>query len=157
MKTARLASLCVAAACVCAPMAFADGHMEKAVKARQGLMQVVAFTLGPLGAMAKGEMEYDAEVAMANAKNMEVLAKLDSGAMWPQGSDNAALGEDKTRALPAAWEPDSKVMEKHMAWVEASTQLVAVAGDGLDALRPAVAAVGKSCGGCHDDYRAEKK
>ena len=157
MKPARLAALCVAAACVCAPAALADGHIEKAVKARQGLMQVVAFTLGPLGAMAKGEMDYSAEVAATNAKNMEALAKLNAGAMWPEGSDNAALGEDKTRALPAAWAADSKVMDKHMAWIEASTKLAAVAGDGLDALKPAVAEVGKSCGGCHDDYRAEKK
>lgn len=157
MKSARLATLCVAAACVCAPAAFADGDLEKAVKARQGQMQVVSFTLGPIAAMAKGEMDYDAEIAMTNAKNMEALAKLKTGAMWPEGSDNASLGEDKTRALPAAWAADSKVGEKHMAWVDASTNLAAVAGDGLDALKPAVAEVGKSCGGCHDDYRAEKK
>ncbi len=157
MKSARIATLCFAAACVCAPTAFADGHMEKAVKARQGFMQVVAFQLGPLGAMAKGEMEYDAEVAAANAANLQALANMNNGAMWPAGSDNAALGEDKTRALPAAWAADSKVGEKHQAWADASAELAAVAGNGLDALKPAVGAVGKSCGGCHDDYRAEKK
>lgn len=157
MKSARIATLCFAAACVCAPTAFADGHLEKAVKARQGFMQVVAFQLGPLGAMAKGEMEYDAEVAAANAANLQALSIMNTGAMWPAGSDNAALGEDKTRALPAAWAADSKVGEKHQAWADASAELAAVAGNGLDALKPAVGAVGKSCGGCHDDYRAEKK
>ncbi|MEM7041218.1 MAG: cytochrome c [Pseudomonadota bacterium] len=157
MRSARFASLCIAAACVCAGPALADGHMEKAVKARKGFMQVVAFNLGPLGAMAKGEMEYDAEAAAAYAANLEVLAKMNTGAMWPAGSDNAALGEDKTRALPAAWASDSKVMEKHGAWTEASVNLAAVAGDGLDALKGAIGDVGKSCGGCHDDYRAEKK
>jgi cytochrome c556 len=140
-----------------ATSALADGHVEKAVKARQGFMQVVAFHLGPLGAMAKGEMDYDAELAATNAKNLDTLANMNTGAMWPEGSDNAALGEDKTRALPAAWEADSKVMEKHENWVEATAGLVAVAGNGLDELKPAVAEVGKSCGGCHDDYRAEEK
>ena len=157
MKPALFATLGLIAAGAVATSALADGHLEKAVKARKGFMQVVSFNLGPLGAMAKGEMDYDAELAANNAKNLHALAVMNNGAMWPEGSDNAALGEDKTRALPAAWAGDSKVMDKHMAWVDASAKLVEVAGNGLDALKPAVAEVGKSCGGCHDDYRAEKK
>lgn len=157
MKFAFLATAGMTALAIASTAAIADGHLEKAIKARQGLMQVVAFNLGPLGAMAKGEMEYDAKTAATFAANLETLAKMDTGAMWPAGSDNAALGEDKTRALPAAWAADSKVGEKHGAWTEASTKLAAVAGDGLDALKGAIGDVGKSCGGCHDDYRAEKK
>jgi len=157
MRTVLLATLGIIAAGAITTSAVADGHLEKAVEARQGLMKVVAFNLGPLGAMAKGEMDYDAEAAAVYAKNLEVLSAMNAGAMWPAGSDNAALGEDKTRALPAAWAADSKVGEKHQAWTEASAKLAAVAGDGLDAMKPAVAEVGKSCGGCHDDYRAEKK
>lgn len=157
MRSVLFAAAGIVAAGAFAATAVADGHLEGAVKARQALMTVNSFNLGPLGAMAKGEMEYDAEIAATNAKNLEMLAKMNTGAMWPEGSDNAALGEDKTRALPAAWAADSKVMEKHQDWVDATTQLVAVAGDGLDAMKPAVAGVGKSCGGCHDLYRAEKK
>ena len=157
MRSVLFAALGIVATGAVATSALADGHIEKAVKARQGFMQVVAFNLGPLGAMAKGEMDYDADVAATNAANMEALSKMNNGAMWPAGSDNAALGEDKTRALPAAWAADSKVGEKHKAWIDASVELAAVAGNGLDALKPAVAEVGKSCGGCHDDYRAEKK
>jgi len=157
MKSALITAMGLVTAGALATTALADGHLEKAVKARQGLMQVVAFNLGPLGAMAKGEMDYDAELAVTSATNLQILANLDTGAMWPAGSDNAALGEDKTRALPAAWASDSKVGEKHKAWADASAKLVEVAGNGLDAMKPAVAEVGKSCGGCHDDYRAEKK
>jgi len=157
MKAVLFAALGAVAVGAVSTSVLADGHIAKAVEARQGFMKVVAFNLGPLGAMAKGEMEYDAEAAAAFAKNLEVLSAMNTGAMWPAGSDNAALGEDKTRALPAAWEADSKVGEKHQAWTEASASLAAVAGDGLDALKGAVGDVGKSCGGCHDDYRAEKK
>ncbi len=157
MKSVLFSALGAVALGAVSTSVLADGHLEKAIEARQGFMKVVAFNLGPLGAMAKGEMDYDAETAATYAKNLEVLAKMNTGAMWPAGSDNAALGEDKTRALPAAWEADSKVMDKHGAWTEASTQLAAVAGDGLDALKGAIGDVGKSCGGCHDDYRAEKK
>lgn len=157
MKSALRFALGILATGAVSTAVLADGHLEKAVQARQGFMKVVAFNLGPLGAMAKGEMEYDADLAANNAKNLQALAVMNTGAMWPEGSDNAALGEDKTRALPAAWAADSKVMDKHGDWAKASAELVAAAGNGLDALKPAVAAVGKSCGGCHDDYRAEKK
>ena len=157
MKPALFATLGLIAAGAVTTSALADGHIEKAVEARQGFMKVVAYNLGPLGAMAKGEMEYDADIAATNAANLEALSKMNNGAMWPAGSDNGALGEDKTRALPAAWAADSKVGEKHKAWIDASVELAEAAGNGLDALKPAVAAVGKSCGGCHDDYRAEKK
>lgn len=157
MKKALLATVGLNALGLVSTAAVADGHLENAVKARQGFMQVVAFNLGPLGAMAKGEMDYDAKAASTYAANLETLSKMNTGAMWPAGSDNAALGEDKTRALPAAWAADSKVMEKHSDWAKASAQLAAVAGDGLDALKGAIGDVGKSCGGCHDNYRAEKK
>jgi cytochrome c556 len=156
MRSVLLTAVSAIAVGAFATVSLADGHAEKAVKARKALMQVVAFNLGPLGAMAKGEAEYDAEAAATYAKNLEVLSKMNNGAMWPAGSDNSVLG-DKTRALPAAWAADSKVGEKHGAWTEASTKLAAVAGDGLDALKGAIGDVGKSCGGCHDDYRAEKK
>ena len=157
MKPVLFAALGLMASGAVATGALADGHLEKAVKARQGFMQVVAFNLGPLGAMAKGEMDYDAEAAATYAGNLQALANMNTGAMWPAGSDNAALGEDKTRALPAAWAADSKVGEKHQAWTEAMNGLADAAGNGLDSLKGAMGDAGKSCGGCHDDYRAEQK
>lgn len=63
----------------------------------------------------------------------------------------------KTAAKVDAWTTYPKVTEKHKAWLEASAKLAQVAGNGLDALKPAVGAVGKSCKGCHDDFRKKKK
>lgn len=158
MKSALLATLGVAAfGAMSSAVLAADDPIDKAVKARQSYMKVVAFNIGPLGAMAKGEMEYDAEKAAAFASNLAALSTMNNGAMWPEGSDNATLGEDKTRALPAIWETYPKVAEKHDAWSKASVELAAVAGDGLDALKSKIGDVGKGCGGCHDDFRAEKK
>lgn len=156
MKPVLVAALGLAAAGAVATSALANSALESAVKARQGYMQVAAFNLGPLGAMAKGEMDYDAELAATSAANIQALANMDTGAMWPAGSDTEALG-DKTRALPAAWASDSKVGEKYETFVDASNALADVAGNGLDALKGGVADLGKSCGGCHDSYRAEKK
>ena len=55
--------------------ALADGHLENAVKARQSVMKLYSFSLGQLGAMAKGEVEYDSAAASAAANNLKAVAK----------------------------------------------------------------------------------
>ncbi len=140
---------------VWSPVSFSDDEAsEKAIKARQGLMQVYSFNLGMLSAMAKGEKDYDAEVAALAATNLSTVAGMNSGSMWPQGSSNE---DHKTRALPEIWSTYPKVAEKDKALAESSAALAAVAGDGLDALKGSIGDVGKSCKGCHDDFRAKKK
>ena len=82
----------------------AAGDFDKQIKARQAHMQLYSFNLGILGAMAKGEMEYNADLAKASADNLLAVATMNAGAMWPQGSDMAAAGnEGKTWAKPEIW------------------------------------------------------
>ena len=61
----------VLAAAVIATSAVGDSHADKAilaaVKARQSQMTLYSFNIGLLGGMAKGEIEYDADAAMAAA------------------------------------------------------------------------------------------
>ncbi|MEM7425783.1 MAG: cytochrome c [Pseudomonadota bacterium] len=137
----------------------ADGHsaaLEKAIKSRKGLMQIYSFTLSGLGAMAKGEKEYDAKLAASLAGALENASKSSIGAMWPQGSDSTAM-PGKTRAKVEAWTTYPKVAEAQNALLKASAALAAGAGDGKDGLGALVGAVGKSCGGCHKPFREEKK
>ncbi len=77
--------------------------------------------------------------------------------MWPKGSglDNAMLA-DKTAAKPEIWSTFPKVSEKHKVWTESTEALVKVAGNGVDALKTGLGPVGKSCKGCHDDFRQKK-
>jgi len=117
-------------------------------------MQVYSFNLGMLSAMAKGEQDYDAELAVIAAENLSAAASMNTGPMWPQGSSNE---DHETRALPEIWSTYPKVAEKGKALTEASAALASVAGDGLDALKGGIGDVGKSCKGCHDDFRAKKK
>lgn len=157
MKSLGILSAGIVFAAALGTVASGDDHVDpaamKAAKARQAQMQLYAFNLGQLGAMAKGEVDYDAGAASAAAGNLAKLASLDGRAVWVPGSDDATLGQEATEALPAIWEEGSKVGEKAMALASAASQLDAVAGDGLDALRGAIGDVGKSCGGCHEDYR----
>lgn len=160
MKRNILALSAVLTISVCATSLMSDGHADKAVmaavKARQSQMNLYAFNLGLLGGMAKGEVEYDAEAAAAAAGNLAALAKLDQSRLWPAGSDTATLGVDVTASLPAIWEAGSTVGEKSMAFTTAALAMEEAAGGGLDSLRGAMGALGKSCGGCHQPYRQKK-
>ena len=156
MRKALLASVLVAASTtVLATSALADGHIDGAIKARKAVMTLYGASLGPLGSMAKGETDYDAEAAQAFANNLVAAVSIDQRAMWPQGSDNAAMG-DKTRALPEIWTTYPAVEEKSQALKDAAAGLASAAGSGLEALQGAIGPVGKSCGGCHETFRAER-
>lgn len=155
-KTTILAGVLLAG--LAATTAIGDSHVSKAaqaaVKARQSTMQLYAFNVGQLGAMAKGEVAYDADAASAAAGNLVKLTSMNQMAAWMPGTDNATLG-DATRALPAIWESGSEIGAKAAALREAAVALEAAAGGGLDSLKGAMGAVGQSCGGCHELYRAK--
>ena len=133
----------------------ADDPNEKAIKARQAVMTLQSWYAGPLFQMAKGAMEYDAEMAKTYAAHLHTMAIAEGAAMWPAGTGNDAY-EGKTRALPEIWTTWPEAGEKAQALSDASAELAAVAGDGLDALRSKIGAVGNACKGCHDDFRADK-
>ena len=136
-----------------ATASFAGGHGgNPAVDARQAHMKLYGFNLGILGGMARGNAEYDAEMASAAAANMAALVKLNQSAYWPMGSDNASI--EGTRALPALWENFGDVMKISGDFVAAAENLAAVAGNGLEALQGAIGPVGGACGACHKAYRA---
>lgn len=145
----------VALSAVAATGAFAqDDAAKAAIKARQAQMDLYAFNMGALGAMAKGAMPYDAEVASKAAGNLAMLTKMDQSRMWPNGSDD--MSADNTRALPAIWENMGDVMAKGGDLVTAAAAMEAAAGNGLEALQAAMGPLGGACGACHKAYRAPK-
>ena len=132
--------------------AYAQQSDNPAVKARKAVMQLYAFNLGALGAMAKGEVEYNADAATSAANNLVALGQIDQSAMWPPGSDNSA--DAASRALPALWQNFPDVMDKGAALSEASLAMQGAAGQDLEALRAAIGGVGNACSACHKAYRA---
>jgi len=127
----------------------------KLIKARQAEMQLKSFNAGPLFGMAKGKIEYNAELASMLANNLLLQTKLDMGRAWVKGTDNETyFGE--TTAKPEIWTTYPKIAEKGKAYVKAVTELAAVAGNGLDALKSKIGGLGKGCKGCHDDFREKE-
>jgi cytochrome c556 len=133
----------------------ANDPLKSAIKARQGEMQLRSFNLGPLFGMAKGKIDYDAEMAKTLAGNLKLMLDLDNGRAWAQGSDNEKYAGETT-ALPKIWTTYPEISEYGKKYVMAVNELVAVAGDGQDALKSKIGAVGKSCKGCHDEFREKK-
>ncbi|MBO6604236.1 MAG: cytochrome c [Roseicyclus sp.] len=142
---AAILSLAIGAA------AYAQQEFSGAINARQGHMQIMAFNVGILGNMARGNTEYDAAAATTAASNLAALAMVDGRGYWVPGSDNGAV--ETTRALPAIWEDMAGFGADWQAYGEAVTGLQAAAGNGLDALRGAMGPLGNACGTCHDDFR----
>ena len=124
-----------------------------AVQARQGHMKAQALHLGALGAMAKGDVAYDAEMASAHASELAALSALAQTGYWPEGTsaDEVAGSE----ALPAIWENMDDFESKKEALHQAAMQLETAAGEGAEQLQAAMSAVGQACGSCHKTYRAE--
>lgn len=136
------------------PTSGANDLEESAIKARQGQMQLRSFNAGPLFAMAKGDIDYDAEMASKLANNLKVLLNLDNSRAWMNGTSIEEYPE-MTRALPEIWESGSEVGERGEAYADAVNALAGTAGEGLEALTSGVKDLGQACKGCHDDYREE--
>lgn len=151
-KTTFIAALILATA----GTAFADGHdgAPPEIAARHGLMTNYSFNLSILGAMAKGEAEYNAEIAAVAAANLAAVAGTDQSLLWTAGTDNVAM--TGTRAMPKIWE-DSAGFEKAGGDMVMTAKVMAdAAGTDLASLQAAMSAVGASCSTCHKAYRAPK-
>lgn len=156
----RLTKALLAAAALSLPLAatvqgagHGDNPFAGHIAARQGYMDILAFNISTLGGMARGNIDYDAEAAQTAADNIAAMAMVDGRGFWAEGSDNFALGEETTRALPAIWDNSAGWGEAWMEFSAAAQGMAEVAGGGLDALRGGIGPLGSSCGGCHEDFR----
>ena len=140
-----------------ATVSFAGSHLspeqQGAMNARQSHMGLYGFNLGALGGMAQDKIPYDADVAAAAAANLAALASIDTTRYWVEGTDSSVEG---SRAKAEIWSDRDGYMAEEMALASATTALAAVAGDGLDAMKAAFGPVGRTCGSCHEAYRAPR-
>ena len=152
----RLPIFLAATACIAvAGVAIAGGHSgNPAVKARKAHMQLYAHNMGVLGGMAKGEVEYNADIATAAATNLVTLTGLNQMTYWVPGTSSDDL-PDESRALPAIWEDGgfAKAMEIGAAMNTAAQALAEAAGNGPEAIGAAMGGVGQQCSVCHKAFQ----
>lgn len=147
----KLVTVIAATAILSGSSAIAQDYKNQ-IKARQGVMWTIALNLGTLGAMAKGEMAYDADEASAAGQSIHGVSMVHIATLFPEGSDGGM--NDGTRAKAEIWEMMGGFEEKWGAFGMAAEKAAAEAGNGKDALGPILGALGGSCKACHDDYRA---
>ncbi len=126
---------------------------DRASAYRLGAFRMIGWHLGPIGAMAKGEMPFDAEKAKLNADAIAALAQFPKNGFIDGSSSN----EIKTRALPAIWERRDEFDKMMNDFESAAAGLAAAAASGsMDDIKPALGKLGSSCKECHKAFRAKK-
>ena len=131
-------------------VAFAQGG--SVIKQRQTIMEANGKAVELVSKMVKGETPYDAKKAADAMKSIYDSAPK-FVTLFPEGSEKG----EKTRALPAIWKNKKDFEDWGKQLQEDTTKAQTAAAGGLDSFKPALAAVGKTCGGCHDDYRSKEK
>jgi cytochrome c556 len=131
--------------------ALAQAKPDVLVKQRQAAMTLLGKYFGPLGGMAQGRVPYNAEVAARNAGYLETLSKL------PWDGFDASTANEKSAALPAVFKDAAKFKQAGDDMQGAVSKLAATAKGGDEAaVKAAIGAVGKTCGGCHDNFRQKQ-
>ena len=121
------------------------------VEQRQAAMTLLGKYFGPLGGMVQGTVPYNADVVARNAGYLEVLSKM------PWDGFQASTANEKSRALPAVYADAAKFKKAGDDMQAAVSKLVSVSKGGDEAAtKAATGAVGKTCGGCHDNFRQRK-
>ena len=131
--------------------AAAQAKPEQLVKQRQAAMTLQGKYFGPLGAMAQGKAPYNAELVRRNAAFLDVLAKM------PWDGFAASTNGVKSAALPAVFTDTAKFKEAQDRLESEISKLVSVSKSGDEAaVKAQLGAVGKSCGGCHENFREKQ-
>jgi len=131
----------------------ASKDLEPPVAARHHQMQMVAYHIGVLGAVAKGDMEYSAAMVSAAASNLSALANMERATLWIEGTEQGA--SPGSRAKAEIWSDADGFAKQFKAMADAADALVS-AGDAA-AVGAGMGALGGSCKACHEKYRGPKE
>ena len=124
---------------------------EGAIKYRQSLMESVGGDMASIGNILKYGLPLTGNIVV-HAEGLASHAKLVGSAF------ERKVTAGRTDAPPAIWGKAGAFKEKVKAFETETAKLVEVAKAGDPAaLGVQMKATGKSCGGCHDDYRKPKE
>ena len=117
------------------------------IKYRQNVMKATGGHMGAIVDILKNRLPL-ADHIVDHARSIQQNSKM-TLAMFPKGS---GLGD--TKAKPVIWENWSKFESAVQDFERESAKLAKVAESGdMEALAKQVRATGKTCGGCHRNFR----
>jgi cytochrome c556 len=127
-----------------------EEQAQQAVELRQGLFKLIGYSFDPIGGMLKNKVPFDAALAQKSAARIEALAPMITE-LFANDTRKFTL---KTKAREGIWTSKSDFQAKNDDLVKAAGALTTAAKSGdKKATMQAAAAVGKACGGCHDNFR----
>jgi cytochrome c556 len=127
---------------------------EILVKQRQAAMTLQGKYFGPLAGMAQGKVPYNADTVAMNSAFLDALSRMPWDGFAPASKDATV----KTAALPAIWSDAAKFKQAQDDYQNAVQGLVKVSRSGDEgAQKAAIGAVGKTCGGCHQNFREKQQ
>jgi cytochrome c556 len=127
-------------------------HAEKVTELRQSIFSLLGNNMWQLGSMAKGKIAFDAEKAGKHALRINQLSLM----IGDYARTDTSAHKVKTEALDKIWkQPDAFAKRiKDLTLASANLQKAALSGDeGM--VKKAIGGVGRTCGGCHDNFKAE--
>ncbi|WP_169054307.1 cytochrome c [Nitratireductor sp. XY-223] len=133
-------------------LALAHSGATGIVKQRMEAMKDIAAQMKQIGAMIKGERDYDSAAAsLAAGAIVQHAGNMLS--LFPEGAN-----ESPSEALTVIWTDWDGFSESAEELEANAVVLSEVAGNATSAaeIRAAFAAVGKTCSSCHEDYRKPK-
>ncbi|WP_404426004.1 c-type cytochrome [Thalassospira australica] len=129
----------------------ADEAMDnETVQTRQMLMDGIGGAMGTLGCYMKDECDLPDGVIRNLANGIAFSASAAPAAFEPNTTDASV----KTTAKPDVWTNWDDFSGRFPVLQEAAMNLAAAAGD-KGAMGAALGELGKSCKGCHDEYRTK--
>lgn len=132
--------------------AVAQAKPDVLVKQRQAAMTLQGKYFGPLSQMAQGKMPYDGKIVERNAVFLSALAQM------PWDGFSPATADIKSAALPMVYKDPAKFKSaQELLQTNVGMLVAATKGGNEGAIKAAIGDVGKSCGGCHDNFREKKQ
>jgi len=131
--------------------AFSQVKPDVLVKQRQAAMTLQGKYFGPMGGMAAGKVPYRADVVTYNASLLDALSRM------PWDGFAESTKDVKSAALPAIWSESAKFKQAQDSFQDAVQALIkASKGSDEAATKAAIGGVGKTCGGCHQNFRQKQ-
>ena len=142
LKTAALLLLLIF---VYGTVSFADSH--GIIKYRQNVMKSVSGHMGAIVDILKNGLPLKDHI-VDHARSMQQISRM-TLSMFPEGS-----GKGRTKSKQVIWEQWSEFESAASDFERESIKLVEVAQSGdMEALSKQVRATGKTCSGCHRNFR----
>ena len=130
---------------VCGTVSFADSH--GIIKYRQNVMKSVSGHMGAIVDILKNGLPLKDHI-VDHALSMQQISRM-TLSMFPEGS-----GKGRTKSKQVIWEQWSEFESAASDFERESIKLVEVAQSGdMEALSKQVRATGKTCSGCHRNFR----